>query len=129
MTWTNQDIENTLRAVTERSMTDAGFRALALNNPVAAIGKIATTPVPASFKIQFVDNANCDMTVVLPDAVPQTGSINEDELAAVAGGGYGPGLTFACTTPNYPTLQCTRDNLTACNPGYTKKPGNAVFCP
>ena len=129
MSWTPEQIETTLRAVTERSMTDPAFRALALSNPVAAIGKVTSVPVAKDFKIQFVDNAGCDMTVVLPDVSKQTAPVSEDELAGVAGGaGY---CSLAYTALCNVTMQgCpTHDNLTACNPGYTKKPGSPAFCP
>ena len=129
MSWTPEQIETTLRAVTERSMTDPNFRALALSNPVAAIGKVTAAPVPADFKIQFVDNAGSDMTVVLPDAAKQSGAVSEEELAGVAGGagGFIP-ATALCNLTSQAACP-THDNKTACNPGYTKKPGNAVFCP
>ena len=128
MSWTPEQIETTLRAVTERSMTDPAFRALALSNPVAAIGKVTSVPVAKDFKIQFVDNAGCDMTVVLPDAAKHAAPVSEEELAGVAGGGYGNiGPTFVCNV----TMQgCpTHDNMTACSPNYTKKPASPAFCP
>ena len=126
MSWTPEQIETTLRAVTERSMTDPGFRALALSNPVGAIGKVASVPVPNDFKIQFVDNAGCDMTVVLPDAAKQGAPVTEEELASVAGGGYGLGGVAVAAHPDWHTI--TVCVPAAANPAYTKKPGNAAFC-
>ena len=127
MNWTSEDIETTLRAVTERSMTDSKFRALALSDPLAAISQVATKPVAKDFKIQFVDNAGADMTVVLPDAAKQGAPVSEEELAGVAGGVGGP--TLNCATLYCATIQCTHSEMTACNPGYTKKPGSPAFCP
>lgn len=137
MSWTPEEIEQTLRAVTERSLKDSAFRALAISNPNAAIAQVTNKAIPADFRIQFVDNAGNDMTIVLPDAKKDApAAINEEELAGVAGGaGYGYGPSFLCNVPTVsgcpppPSANCTHDNLTACNPGYTKKPGSPAFCP
>src|SRR5436190_62561 len=101
MNWTNEEIDSTLRAGTERSLTDSAFRALAISNPAAAIAKVTDKPVPAGFRIQFVDNAKNDLTIVLPDpSMDRKPEVNEEELAGVAGGA-GYGFTGGC---HYPTL-------------------------
>jgi hypothetical protein len=126
MNWTKEDIDTTLQAVVERSMTDPAFRAEALRDPNQAIRMASGKEVPASFKVRFVDNAGSDMTVVLPD--PQAGGseLNEAELAGVAGGTIGggaPGGGFG-----FYTLSCN-PNITFCSPAYSKKPGSPAFCP
>jgi hypothetical protein len=131
MSWTQEQIDDTLRRIVERSLTDPDFRLLAIRDGHAAIHAVSDARVPADFEVRFVDNAGADMTIVLPDA-RSTSDIEEQELAGVAGGA-GIGVTFACNLTvnacNIPTLNCTRDNLTACNPAFTKKPGSPAFCP
>lgn len=126
MNWTREQIDSTLRKIVERSLRDREFRALALSDARAAVNAVSAAPLPESFKVAFVDNAGADMTVVLPDP-PARSAIDEAELAGVAGGANNSGYTFTCRCH---TDNCgTQSNLTACNPGYTKKPGNANFCP
>jgi len=131
MSWTQEQIDDTLRRIVERSMTDPEFRALAIRDGRAAIHTVSKARVPANFNVRFVDNSGADMTIVLPDA-GSSAEIQEQELAGVAGGA-GIGVTFACNITvnacSIPTLNCTRDSLTACNPAFTKKPGSPAFCP
>ncbi|MEZ5403202.1 MAG: hypothetical protein R2729_26220 [Bryobacteraceae bacterium] len=86
MEWNEQEAQKTLAEVVKKSTTDPGFRALALSDPNAAIGKINATPIPSDFKIRFVDNAGANLTVVLPDPVAEGGELSDAELEQVAGG-------------------------------------------
>lgn len=133
MSWSQDQIDSTLRKIVERSLKDSAFRALAIRDGRAAVNAVSSAPLPENFKVRFVDNAGADLTIVLPDPAPAQ-EIREEELAGVAGGAYGPTLTCAgvchtippaCPPPPVPT----QSNLTACNPSYTKKPGNPTFCP
>ena len=129
MSWNQEQIDNTLRAIVDRSISDPAFRASALQDGNAAIAKVSGDAVPANFRVRFVDNAGYDLTVVLPDAqaaAPQQ-ALSDEEVAGVAGGTIGIFTSNTCVL----SAQCfpTAGNHTACNPGYTKKPGNAVFCP
>jgi hypothetical protein len=125
MNWTPEQIQKTLSAVTGRTMHDEQFRALALKDANAAVAAVTGEPVPPDFKIRFVDNAGYDLTVVLPDApaVQSSREMSED-LAGVAGGTE----TFTVDFGNL-SVACLTKNLYGCNPAYTKKPGNQVFCP
>ena len=119
-----------MRAIVERSLSDRNFRALALADPASAIQSVTRTPVPESFRVRFVDNAGYDMTVVLPDvpaAKVRTETLSDAEIAEVAGGTLGGFSLGGC--PAYTAGCPTFNQLTACNPGYTKKPGSPAFCP
>ena len=128
MSWTQEQIDNTLRTVVERSISDPAFRAAALKDASAAIATVTTTPLARDFRVQFVDNAGYDLTVVLPDVpsgVQQLQALSDDEVAGVAGGTIG---IFSGACVNF-TAGCHTGILTACNPGYTKKPSSPAFCP
>ena len=86
MEWNEQEAQKTLAELVKKSTTDPEFRALALSNPNAAIGKINPLPIPANYKIRFVDNAGANLTVVLPDPVSASGELSDAELEQVAGG-------------------------------------------
>jgi hypothetical protein len=85
--WTREEANKTINEVAKRATKDSAFRSLALKDPVAAIAKINPTPIPAGFKIRFVDNAGANLTIVLPDAAPTEGELSDSQLEQVAGGG------------------------------------------
>ena len=126
MNWTQEQIDQTLRAVIERSFSDPSFRAAALADGNAAVAKVSATAVPSDFRIRFVDNAGHDMTVVLPD-VPagarERQTVSDADLAGVSGG------TLGIFTGDCPYDVPTIGKSTVCNPGYTTKPGGPAFCP
>ena len=128
MSWTQEQIDQTLRAIVERSISDPAFRAAALEDGNTAIGKVSAFAVPGDFRVRFVDNAGYDMTVVLPD-VP-TGArqqtLSDADLMGVAGG-TDAGFTTNCPI-DVPPLP-TAGHHTACSPNYTKKPNSPAFCP
>ena len=86
MEWNEQAAQKTMQELIKKAQTDPEFRQLALTDPNAAIGKINPLPIPASFKVRFVDNAGANLTVVLPDPVSATGELSDAELEQVAGG-------------------------------------------
>lgn len=85
--WTQEKANEKLRVLAKRAQTDLEFRKLALADPAAAIAKIDPTPMPAWFKIRFVDNAGATLTVVLPDPIKADSELSDAELEQVAGGG------------------------------------------
>lgn len=89
MSWTQDKIDTVLEKVSKRAITDATYRKLALASPKEAIAQFADEPVPANFKIRFVDNAGADMTFVLPDPVKPGNELSDSDLEAVAGGKCG----------------------------------------
>jgi hypothetical protein len=77
-----------LKAVLERSTTDARFRQLLVSDSRAAIAEFVGQPVsalPDTFDIAFVENT-ADATIVLPDFIAQPSELAEEELEMVAGG-------------------------------------------
>lgn len=85
--WSIEEAEQVMEQVTKRSMEDPEFRALALRDAHAAIAKINTKPLPAGYRVQFVDNAGASRTFVLPDPIPANAELTDEELEQVAGGG------------------------------------------
>ena len=76
-------------------MTDPGFRALALSNPIAAIAKVNPKPLPAGVSIRFVDRpeqndpgkiSGSNLTVVLPRTVQKVDELSDSDLDQAAGG-------------------------------------------
>lgn len=71
-----------------RSATDAGFRALLLSDPRAAVAEfrgVAPDQVPETFNVRFVEN-RADATIVLPEFVDAAAELSDADLEAVAGG-------------------------------------------
>jgi hypothetical protein len=86
MDWTQEKADAVELEVKKRAIVDPEFRTLALTNPGAAIAQVSDIPLPAGFKIHFVDNAGANKTIVLPDPVPSVEELSEEELLAIAGG-------------------------------------------
>jgi hypothetical protein len=84
--WNEAEAQKTLAEIAKRVQTDPEYRKLALKDPNAAIAKVNPTPVPAGFKVQFVDNEGANLTIVLPDALSTEGELSDAELEQVAGG-------------------------------------------
>lgn len=89
MSWTEQKINAVLEQVAKKAVTDGDFRQLALSSPNEAVAQFSDEPVPANYKLRFVDNAGADMTFVLPDPVKAGNELSDAELEAVAGGKCG----------------------------------------
>jgi hypothetical protein len=85
--WNEAEAQKTLAEITKRSQTDPEYRKLVLKDPNTAIAKVNSTPMPAGFKVQFVDNEGANLTIVLPDALSNNAELSDAELEQVAGGG------------------------------------------
>jgi hypothetical protein len=84
--WTNNELEQALAEVARRSSVDLDFRTLALTDPLAALAKINSKPLPQDIKsIYFHDNSNGALHMSLPDPIPGIEELTEAELAAAAG--------------------------------------------
>lgn len=84
-TWTPEDAQNAVEHITTRATQDEDFRKLCLTSPADAVREATGRELPEGFVLQFVDNAQADLTVVLPD-LELDGELADDALAAVAGG-------------------------------------------
>ena len=76
-----------------RSATDAGFRALMLNDPHAAFARFGIE-VPKALDVVFIEN-QFDATIVLPDAIDDLVEINDTELMQLNGGSNPVGSAVA----------------------------------
>jgi hypothetical protein len=101
--WTEQEANETARAITQRSITDMEFRQLCLSNPVAAVKAQAEKDLPEGFSVRCVENNGANLTVVLPDLIADSGELSDTELESVAGGGKG-----SVDLPKIPSCGCTQ---------------------
>ena len=85
--WTQEEAHKATQEVIKRATTDKAFRTLALQNPAKALAQIDPKPLPPGFKIQVVERGGADLTVVVPDLIPNAGELSDAELEQVAGGG------------------------------------------
>lgn len=86
MAWTKEQIDQVLAEIVRRSVKDADFRRLCLEDAAAAVKAVTSEPLPPDFKLRFIDNDHADLTVVLPDVVEGGRELSDDELSAVSGG-------------------------------------------
>ena len=86
MAWTKEQVDQVLAEIVQRSLKDADFRRLCLENAAAAVKAVTSEPLPPDFKLRFIDNDHADLTVVLPDIVEGGRELTDDELSAVSGG-------------------------------------------
>ena len=90
--WSRSEANRTIDEVKRRSVIDPSFRALALTDPLAALGKVNPRPMPAGF-IQFVERAeelaaqqgDYALVVLLPEPGTEL-ELSVDDLEDVAGG-------------------------------------------
>jgi hypothetical protein len=90
--WTADERNKVLAAIIKRASSDENFRRC-LSNPAKAV-EVAGKPLPAGFRLQFVDNKGSNTTVVLPDLRPAGNQLTDEDLEEVAGGGR-------CSTGSY----------------------------
>src|SRR5262245_26773423 len=88
MAWNEAELERVLGEIIHRSQRDPAFRRLCIEHPDSAVKAVTADPLPRGFKLNFVDNNNADVTVVLPDPLP-TGELTDESLANVSGGSGG----------------------------------------
>src|SRR6056297_3668031 len=90
----SDDAPQRMRDALARSAIDPEFRSRLLDTPNDALAEMGVE-VPASFDLAFVENT-VDATHVLPDFVGSDHvELNDDELEAVAGGVFWPGVALA----------------------------------
>src|SRR4051812_885827 len=95
--WTDEEVQKTLNLVTRKSGVDPQFRKLCLNDPKAAIAVVNDTPIPATFRLRFVENEGASMTVILPDPSSLENELTDADLEHVAGGKSGTGTPGGIT--------------------------------
>ena len=88
--WTNEELQQMLLKIAQRTAVDPEFRALALRDSAAAISRITSKPLPTGVTYQFVDNSGSIRIVPLPDPIVSSDELSEAELEDVAGGDTPP---------------------------------------
>ena len=87
-TWTSEEAQTAIDQIATLAMKDAAFRTLCLTSPADAVRQATGRELPEKFVLRFVDNAQADLTVVLPDL--QSGDLTDAELKEIAGGYHLP---------------------------------------
>lgn len=85
MLWSEEKIQQVIRAVVKRANIDRTFREILLKAPDEAIALVTGKPTPEDLKIRFVENQGANLTVVLPDSVGNA-ELSADDLDMIAGG-------------------------------------------
>lgn len=85
MEWTQEKIDEIYMAVQKKAVTDEEFREELLENPIAAIEKVAAVKLPEDFTIKVVENdPQYVATFVLPPMV--SSELSREDMDAIAGG-------------------------------------------
>lgn len=85
MQWTQEQINTIYMEVQKKAVMDHAFRTELLENPKAAVAKVAGEELPDGFKIKVIENDPAyNATFVLPDLLSD--EISDEELDQVAGG-------------------------------------------
>lgn len=86
MSWTEEQIQDTVKAVMAKAASDKEFHALAVSDIYAAIQQETGQEVPREFKINTVDGSGYHATIVLPEVRGEADELTDTELESVAGG-------------------------------------------
>ena len=90
------EAEQAFEQIIKRAQSDRSFRQLCLDNPNLAAKQATGKDIPQGFTLNFVDNRNADLTVVLPDLFDGSAELSDVELEQVAGGGDKPNCAASC---------------------------------
>ncbi len=84
--WTENEIEELIGKMTQKSMTDAEFRKEVLEDANKALEKLAGKPLPPGASLKCIEkDPNYQTTLVLPDLLDEE-KLNDEALTEVAGG-------------------------------------------
>jgi len=86
MSWTQEEIQETVQKVADKAGSDAAFRQLALSDINTAVKEISGKEIPAGFKVNVIDGTGYHANIVLPEAKSSADELSETELESVAGG-------------------------------------------
>ncbi|MDF2667873.1 MAG: hypothetical protein K0R67_179 [Paenibacillus sp.] len=86
MSWTNEQVQETVASVIEKAGSDDAFRSLCLTDIYAAVKEVTGKEIPQEFKINVIDAKGYHANIVLPEAKSSSDELSETELESVAGG-------------------------------------------
>ena len=95
MEWS--ELEQSLRKVVTRAMTDPAFRELCLQDPASAYTQATGEALPQGVGLRFQDGGATQWVVALPEIPVGDGPMGDQELDEVAGGEHSRGgclMTF-----------------------------------
>src|SRR5690606_33845052 len=86
MSWSNEQIQETVKKVVEKAAADSQFRKMVLSDVYAAIKEATGREVPREFKINVVDGTGYHANIVLPEFRASADELTDTDLEMVAGG-------------------------------------------
>lgn len=92
------DVQQGMRKVLARAMTDPGFRELCLKDPEGAYLQATGAAAPQGLAFRFKEGEGNEWVLGLPDPAPRETPLTEQELEDVAGGAGGR-VGIACGHP------------------------------
>jgi hypothetical protein len=90
------DVQQGMRKVLARAMTDPSFRELCLQDPAAAYLEATGAAAPQGLAFRFKEGEGTEWALGLPDPAPRESPLTEQELEAVAGGSDPDISTVTC---------------------------------
>ena len=85
MSWTEQEVKETIAKIQSKASIDKAFRKKVLSNPEEAVREISGKDLPKGFRMKIIENApGVDQTYVLPDFTGE--ELSDEQLDNVAGG-------------------------------------------
>lgn len=101
------DVQQGMRKVLARAMTDPGFRERCLQDPAAAYLEATGAAAPQGLAFRFKEGEGTEWVLGLPDPAPRETPLTEQELEGVAGGLVGDISTVSCAL-GWPTyMMCS----------------------
>ena len=93
--WTEAELHTACGEALRRAKVDRELRALALEDPVAAVLRVSQRTTAPVEKFHFVESEAGRLDVVFATPSVAFEELSEDELEEVAGGGSNPPVTLS----------------------------------
>lgn len=132
--WDNSLQNAEINKLAAAAYADAKVKALLLSNPQAAVKQVLGKAYPFAKNLKAFANSDKELHLVLPK-LNDSGELNDQELAKVAGGGFGDIVTAVCVNAQWigqmvgTTINCTLCcvSCTAFECSYNLNPNNPAY--